>query len=181
MRHIPNILCIFRIILVGVFIAFFCNEQYLACIIVYCTAFFTDILDGYLARRNNWISDIGKLLDPLADKLMLISALSCFFFRGWLPWPILAIAVVKELLMIFGGIFLLKKRNTVVYADWFGKTAAGFFNVGVILTLIKNFVPTLGNFDWIIYSMAIVLAVIALFHYAKQKMFGHSTKDAESK
>ena len=79
MRHIPNVLSAIRLILVGVFIFLFARAKYLACLIVFLTAFFTDLLDGYLARRNNWISDLGKVLDPLADKLMVIAALSCFY------------------------------------------------------------------------------------------------------
>ena len=56
MRHIPNVLSALRILMVGVFIYFFVQAQYLACLITYITAFLTDLLDGYLARRNNWIS-----------------------------------------------------------------------------------------------------------------------------
>ncbi len=178
MRHIPNILCVLRILMVGVFVAFFVQEQYLACIIVYCLAFFTDILDGYLARHNNWITDLGKLLDPFADKLMLIVTLICFYCKGWLPLAVLVIVAIKELLMMFGGLFVLKKKNFVVFSDWFGKTAAGFFNVGVLLTLLKNFYPVIGYSDWAVYFIAIILALVALVHYAKQRVFNdpHSTQ-----
>lgn len=185
MRHIPNILCVLRILMVGVFVAFFVQEQYLACTIVYCLAFFTDVLDGYLARRNNWITDLGKLLDPVADKLMLIVTLLCFYLKGWLPLVILVIAATKELLMMLGGLFVLKKKNFVVFSDWFGKTAAGFFNLGVLLTLLKNFFPVIGDIhlDWVIYTIAIVLALIALVHYAKQRVFNdpHETQKSSQR
>ena len=95
MRHIPNVLSALRILMVGVFIYFFVQEQYLACLITYITAFLTDLLDGYLARRNNWISDIGKVLDPLADKLMLLTALMCFLTKGWLPFYMIVIVFAK--------------------------------------------------------------------------------------
>ena len=75
MRHIPNILSLIRLLMVGLFIYLFANGMYSGAFIVYIVAFFTDLLDGYIARRNNWISDIGKVLDHLADKLMLLSAL----------------------------------------------------------------------------------------------------------
>ena len=130
MRHIPNILSTIRLLLVGVFIYFFVNDQVLSALITYLVAFITDIVDGYLARRNNWISNVGKVLDPLADKLMLIAALGCFYFAGWIDLWLLAIVVGKELLMIIGGAALYKHK-IVVYADWFGKAAAGFFNAGV--------------------------------------------------
>ena len=146
MRHIPNVLSALRILMVGVFIYFFVQEQYLACLITYITAFLTDLLDGYLARRNNWISDIGKVLDPLADKLMLLTALMCFLTKGWLPLYMIVIVFAKELTMIIGGAILFRK-NVVVYSDWFGKLASGFFNASVALTLAKRFFPQIGILD----------------------------------
>lgn len=178
MRHIPNILSTIRLLLVGVFIYLFTQGEYLACLIVFAAAFFTDLLDGYLARRNNWISDIGKVLDPLADKLMVIAALACFYSAGWLPlWMLLAV-LTKEGLMIIGGIFLFK-RKIVVYADWYGKFAAGFFNAGVALTLIKNFWPQLGVLNFIVFCIAILLAVIALLHYARSQVFNRSKAETK--
>ena len=106
MRHIPNILSALRILMVGVFIYFFTKAQYFACLITYITAFLTDLLDGFLARRNHWISNVGKVLDPLADKLMLLTALVCFATRGWLPLYMILIVFVKELIMIIGGAIL---------------------------------------------------------------------------
>lgn len=138
MRHIPNILSALRILMVGVFVYFFAKAQYLACLITYVTAFLTDLLDGFLARRNNWISNIGKVLDPLADKLMLLTALVCFLTRGWLPLYMIVIVLAKELIMIIGGAVLFRKK-VVVYSDWYGKFASGFFNASVALTLAKRF------------------------------------------
>lgn len=168
LRNIPNIISFARLLLVGVFIYLFVNGEYAACLITYVVAFLSDILDGYLARRNGWITNIGKLLDPLADKLMLITALVCFYCAGWLPLWIPVIAAAKELLMIIGGAFLLK-RKVVVYADWFGKVAAGLFAAGVVLTLLKHFYPPLGELylDIIVFCAAILCAIIAMFHYAK--------------
>lgn len=172
MRHIPNILSTIRLLMVGVFLYFFSVERYLACLITYIAAFLTDLLDGFLARRNNWITNIGKVLDPLADKFMLLAALSCFWYKGWLPGYLIAIAYVKEVLMIIGSAFLFRK-NVVVYADWFGKLASGFFSLSVALTLGKYFLPTIGtlHLDVIVFVIAIVLALIALVHYAKLNLF----------
>ncbi|MBQ5488345.1 MAG: CDP-alcohol phosphatidyltransferase family protein, partial [Clostridia bacterium] len=116
MKHIPNILSVFRLLLVGVFIWLFTKSQYLWCLIVYLAAFGTDVLDGWLARRNNWITNAGKVLDPLADKLMLITVLSCFYAVGEIPLYILLIVVIKEVLMIVIGSVLYTKK-VVVYAD----------------------------------------------------------------
>ena len=161
MKHIPNILSGLRLGMVGLFIYFFRRDNILAALIVYAAAFFTDILDGYLARRNGWISDLGKILDPLADKLMLLCALVCFYFKGWL---------------LIGGLLILNKKNVVVVSDWWGKFAAGFFNVSVILTLLSNFSPFgfLGAITLPLFCLAIVLGFIAAFHYGHTQVLGRS-------
>jgi len=172
MRHIPNILSALRIAMVGVFIYFFAHARYFMALGVYVLAILTDALDGYLARRNNWITDIGKVLDPLADKLMLITALICFCTRGWVPVWLVAIVVAKELIMIIGGA-LLWKKDVVVHADRFGKAATGFFNAGVVATLLKGFRAWhwIGYWNIVLLCVAAVLAIIALVHYAKLNVF----------
>lgn len=172
MKNIPNVLSVLRLAMIGVFIWFFRGGQYVAVLITYVTAVLTDILDGYLARRNNWITNVGKVLDPLADKLMLLTALVCFSIRGWVPLLLVLIVAVKELLMIIGGIFLWK-RKVVVYADRFGKCATGFFNTGVVATLLKEFWPWIGSLNLILLGIAVLLALVALFHYGRKDVIGH--------
>ena len=168
MRHIPNILSCLRILMVIAFIILFTKEQYVICLILYIAAFLTDVLDGYLARRFNWISNFGKLVDPFADKFMLLSALACLFFHGDFPLYLLIVLLVKELLMVLGGLFLLKKTKVAVYADIWGKLATGLFFASVTLTLfnlaIGNLIP-----KWaltILYIAAIAISIFSLFHYA---------------
>ena len=181
MRHIPNILSFIRLILVGVFIALFINGKYIAALATYVAAFATDLLDGYLARRNNWISDLGKVLDPLADKLLLIAAIVCFWSEGWLDTWILVVVLAKESLMIIGGVFMLK-RKVVVYADWFGKIAAGLFNAAVVLTIHKaELLPQIGILNTIVFAAAIVAALGALVHYYFKTVNPYFLKKREEK
>jgi len=170
MRHIPNILSSLRIVMAAVFVPLFFRNKYWLCIAVYMAAFFTDLVDGYLARRNGWISDVGKVLDPLADKLMLIAALVCFYIQQWIPGYMFWLAAAKEAIMILGGI-LLYHRSVVVYADWFGKFASGFFTAGVLATLLKNYHPWIGMGNLVLIGIAIMLAIIALVHYTKKQVF----------
>lgn len=181
MKHIPNILSGLRLGMVGVFLYFFRRDDYMAALIVYAAAFFTDILDGYLARRNGWISDLGKILDPLADKLMLLCALVSFYIKGWLPLFIPLVAAVKELAMLIGGLFILGKRNVVVVSDWWGKSAAGFFNVSVLLTLLSNFPPFLFLADYTLplFCVAVGLALVAAVHYASIQVIGRANVEKD--
>ena len=186
MRNIPNILSCLRIIMVCIFIYMFTQQQYLACLILYIAAFLTDVLDGYLARRFNWITDFGKLVDPFADKFMLLSVLTCLTVIGKLPWYVLAVVIVKELLLVFGGLFVLKKRKVAVYADWWGKIATGLFFATITFTLAKlalspylDFIP-----DWLIevvFIAALGISIFSLFHYAyKGGFIGKKYKQVNS-
>jgi CDP-diacylglycerol--glycerol-3-phosphate 3-phosphatidyltransferase len=165
--------------MIGVFIYFFQNEIYLGALITYVAAIASDMLDGYLARRNNWVSNVGKVLDPLADKLMLIAALACFCVKGWLPWFIFIIAAAKEVIMIIGGL-VLYKRNIVVYADWFGKIAASCFNIGVVATVCAHFWPWISPWNIVLLCIGLVLAFITLFHYARINVFNQFKRKDES-
>ena len=163
MKQIPNILSTFRLILVGVFVYLFINKQYAWCLAVYLTAFATDILDGYLARKHNWITNAGKVLDPLADKLMLFAVLCCFYSIGEIPLYVLLIVFIKDLIMIVVGSILFSKK-VVVYADWFGKIATGLFFLAIILTFIHIIWGALG-FHLYFYWLAMAVAVVSFFHY----------------
>lgn len=168
MRHIPNILTCLRLVMVVFFIVFFIKGNYDVCLYLYIAAFITDVLDGFLARRFNWVSKFGKLVDPFADKAMLISALICLCAVGAFPIWLLIIMAVKELLMVIGGAILLKKKNVAVYADMWGKVATGLFFASITLSLIKlayaSVIP-----QWLLtclYIAAIGISVFSLFHYA---------------
>lgn len=176
MKYLPNILTGIRLLLIVGFVWLFQNDYVLEALVLFVIAFLTDLLDGYLARRNNWVSDVGKVLDPLADKLMLLSALTCFYLRNWIPvWLLVAVAA-KELIMIVGGAVLYRRR-VVVSADWYGKAAAGVFNAGVVATLLRHFVPALRYVDLVLFGVGVVLMLIALVHYAKQQFFSKAEKE----
>ena len=141
----------------------FMRQLYAWSCLVYVLAFFTDVLDGYIARKHDWITNIGKVLDPLADKLMMIAALLCFYRAGKVPLFILLIAMCKEVLMITIGAFLYTKK-VVVYADWFGKIATGLFVIAVVLTFADLiFGVNCGHFY--VYLLALAAGVISFFHY----------------
>ena len=183
MKHIPNILSSFRIAMVGVFAWLFCSAypdhpaRYWWAIGMYALAFFTDVLDGFLARTFNWITPVGKLLDPLADKLMALTALIVIlvakaqwghFFFIYLTLFILI--AVKEILLMIGGMIMLKQHK-VAYSDWYGKTATGIFTIGVVLTLLSFTIPQVEPWNIAVLSAAIGLSYVALAHYARTQMF----------
>lgn len=188
-EHIPNIITLFRIIIVPFYALFFfgvlgkgwTENPYLIAGLLFLLAGFSDALDGFLARRNNWITDIGKLLDPFADKLLEVVVTICLAiaFKG--PFVILAtIIITKEIIMIVGAYLIMSKSNVYVSAVWCGKLATV---VWYLLICVAHFMPDaakgdmlLSNILCIVLILVMLMAfVIYVLNYASQIK---STKDA---
>ncbi len=126
-KHIPNILSGLRLLMIPLFVYYYFEYTYMPKTFiaagVYMLAWLTDALDGYLARRNNWITDVGKILDPLADKLMQCAAAVCFTIDNPIFFIVLIPLLIKELGMLFGALAIMKKRKVVVQSCWYGKLA----------------------------------------------------------
>ena len=140
-RHLPNYLTVFRIILVPVFLYFLfltkIPARILIALIIFIVACFTDYLDGMLARKMNIISDFGKLMDPLADKLIVLSALAglCWLPPFRISIVIFFIILVRELVItILREVY--QKKGIVVPADFFGKLKTVLQMAGIIVAFV---------------------------------------------
>ena len=164
-----------RLVLIPVFVVVFFNtpreQDKVAAFIIFAVASITDMFDGMLARKLNQITDFGKLFDPLADKVMVVTAMVCQAIIGVFPWVAIIIVAAKELVMLFGGMFMLSK-GVVVYSNYWGKTAQVFFIASLILSF---FHPSLvaGNIcvfgltvDLLLLWITVALAIAALVVYA---------------
>ena len=165
-KQIPNILSIVRLLMVPLFIIVYFGTNRVSSLIgaaiIYSAAGITDVVDGYLARKNNWITDMGKFLDPLADKLMQAAAAFCLVIDGLLPVLVLIVFIIKELTMLIGGIIILKKRNTVVASIWVGKFATAVFYLTVMFLIISSAFWT-NRPDWVYPTVGTVLAITIIF------------------
>lgn len=168
---IPNILSFLRIALIPVFIAVYFNTPTegvaLWPIVVLLVSGFTDILDGFIARRFNMISDLGKMLDPVADKLTQIAVIGCLMIR--FPEMILmfVVYITKEAIMLIGGYVMLKgKKKVVPSARWYGKLST--FELYGAMALLLLF-PSIGENPvsmWILIGVSLALVLFALVMYA---------------
>ena len=174
--NIPNALTMLRLVLIPVFVVVFFNtprdQDKIAALVVFAVASITDMFDGMLARKLNQITDFGKLFDPLADKLMVVTAMVCQAIIGVFPWAAIAVVAAKELIMFFGGMYMLSK-GVVVYSNYWGKTAQVFFIASLLLSF---FHPSLlaGNvclfgvtIDLLLLWITVALAIAALVVYAR--------------
>lgn len=134
--NVPNVLSLIRLLMVPVYILLFIRGERYPALIVFCAACLTDLFDGYIARKYSLITNLGKLLDPFADKVMVLSAMFSLAIGNQaippvLPWAAVIVLLAKELMMILGGLLLLKK-GIVVYSSMIGKTAHCLFIAGLV-------------------------------------------------
>ena len=119
---IPNLLSLIQILLIPFIIWLYCAQKaYLCIIIVIALSGFTDIIDGKISRKFNMVSDVGKVLDPVADKLTQATLVICLIARYPWMWALLALFAVKECLMLLWGYLTLKSTGTINGARWYGK------------------------------------------------------------
>lgn len=133
---IPNLLSAFRLLLVPVIVWLYCGEgNYPLTAGILLLSGATDIADGFIARHFHMVSDLGKVLDPVADKLTQAAALGCLLTRFKVIWGLLALMVIKEAVMAAMGIFVIRRTGEVYGASWHGKLATCLL-YAVILTHI---------------------------------------------
>lgn len=172
--NIPNMLTTIRFFLIPIFIILFYSDftnNLLFSLIVFVIAGMTDILDGYIARKFELVTELGKLLDPLADKLMLVGVLICLTSTNLIqPW-ILIIIMIKEIVMVIGGIYLyLSHVQVVIPSNKYGKIATVIFYFGICLVLLEINM----GFSKVILYIAVGIALFAFVNYfriAKNEKF----------
>ena len=181
---VPNVLTMIRLLLIPVFVVVFFRmpegESRIPALIVFAAASLTDMLDGMLARKLNQITDFGKLFDPLADKLMVVTAMICQAVAGVFPWAAVAIVACKELIMMLGSLFMLS-RDVVVYSNYVGKTAQVFFIASLVLSFFHDRLAAWGvQLDLIFLWATVALSLAALCIYAAGALRTLKKKSSES-
>ncbi len=169
LKHVPNALTIIRFLLIPVIVISIFNGDYIIAFIFFTVSGITDIADGFIARKFNLISNFGKLMDPLADKLTQIATIASLTLKDIIPIWILAIVLLKELIMIAGASFLYGK-DVVVYSKWYGKLATVLFYVAIVFSLLINQfeLPSIwSNLDLWLFYLALFATVFSLLMYIK--------------
>lgn len=174
LKHVPNALTVVRFLLIPVIVIACVQEEYIWAIVILTISGLTDVLDGTIARKFNFISDFGKLMDPLADKLTQISLLTTLCIKGIIPLWILIIVVSKEVCMVSGASFLYGKE-LVVSSKWYGKLATVLFYVAMVISLFLENISNvmnkefniLGTANSILYYLAVITSIASLIMYMR--------------
>jgi cardiolipin synthase (CMP-forming) len=161
-RHLPNIICMLRIALVWPVAAALAAHEYLAALALFMVAGLSDGVDGYLAKRFNWTSELGKFLDPLADKLLLVTVFVESAWLGLVPWWLTSAVVARDVLIALGALayrlLIGPLRGRPTLSSKINTATQLLFPVVVLANAALNFPPR-----EILDALAIVVFITTVF------------------
>ena len=164
--NVPNALSLFRIVLVPVFLVLYLSPSVADewAFLTLLVSGFTDMADGFIARRFHQITDCGKLLDPLSDKLTQVAVVVALATRYTEILPLAILCLIKEGCQAVGGIILLKKRSPVRGSKWFGKLSTVVFYVCMLALVLwqDRMAPAV---EWSIIGVAGLCMLLAFLGY----------------
>ena len=185
-----NVVSFIRLFMIPVYFVLLMLDYSIAAAIVFGVAAATDFIDGQIARRTNTVTKLGKVLDPAVDRLLMIMGVLGVFIVGRLPLWIIVVVLVRDLLLLFGGAFILDKYNIRVEVIFLGKIVTTLMFLG-FFGLMMNWplVPAMGlvTFDWLpgfnsqqaswglwcIY-LGLVLGIYTTLHYIATAIRGYN-------
>lgn len=166
--NLPNKITLFRVFMIPVFLVFMLIPQipYARWIAagIFVIAALSDLLDGYIARKRNLITNFGKFMDPLADKLLVSSALICLVEMKLIASWIVIIIIARE--FIISGFRLIASDNGVVIAaGWWGKVKTNFQMITSVMLIINLDYPVINVLEQIAIYLTLLLTVVSLIDY----------------
>ncbi len=160
-KHIPNIITTIRLILAIIFAITFIDKNFFLAFVIFAIASSSDALDGYLARKWQVLSDYGKRIDPIADKLLagLALILLSIFIN-----PLFLLILVLELFITINGLLLYTKKE-ICYVSTFGKVKTAFLFTAISLTILSESFSILNIYIYILIILTIILQIISIKGY----------------
>ena len=174
---IPNLLSLFRILLIPLMVTLYWKGRTVAAVVVFGVSALSDIVDGQIARRFHMVTDLGKMLDPLADKLTQGAALVCAARVHPQTLLLFAFMAVKELTQAAIGGYVVKKTGQVFHSRWFGKLCTVVTTASVMALFLFPRLP-----EWAVNGMLILcgaVMLVSLILYADLFLKCKATADAE--
>lgn len=180
---IPNILSIIRIILVPIIVWTYFDKKidnnYLIAFILVIISALTDVCDGIIARKFNLITDLGKILDPIADKLTQFAVVCCIAITNEMMRVVAVAIFAKELLMLIGAVIFVKQGNETPYARWWGKITTVVLYATMLMFILAEFIG-FALPEWLtITAVSLCIAFLAFSFLNYALIFIESKKNAK--
>lgn len=154
----PNVLTLLRFLLIPVYLYVFFTGHEQSAFLIMLLAGLTDVLDGYIARKRNQVTELGSMLDPLADKLMLLAVIFSFLAAGWLPLLAVIAFVFRDAGMIVGSVLFRVRGKKTVPANVMGKLTTVLFYTAILFIVLK--LKYAVAFFWVVLAFSFVTSLI---------------------
>lgn len=178
---IPNLLSFFRLLLIpAILVCYFHFESYLISAILLLVSAATDIIDGFIARKFNMVSNLGKILDPIADKLTQVSVLICLCFENHLIILPALVLIIKELASGIIGLIVVKRIKHNLSAEWHGKLATVLIYTTMMVHLFWLDQPKILSYILIGLSVAIMILSFILYLRRYVKILKENPKNKQN-
>lgn len=138
---IPNMMSMFRIVLIPLFSSALARGRMSAAVALIALSAATDIIDGWVARRFHMVTQLGKVLDPIADKLTLMALALCLALKNSRVWPLLCVMACKECVMLLMCVLFLRRGGRAESACWYGKVTTALLYVSMTLMMLFPGLP----------------------------------------
>ena len=174
MRHIPNLICLIRLALIWPVAGALHAGRYQLALALFVVAAISDGLDGFLAKRFNWVSELGKVLDPAADKLLLVVVFVESAWLGLVPWWVTAAAVARDVMIALGALIYrawigpLRGRPTVISKI---NTAAQLLYLAGVMLVAAVALPLTGElsaFAFIVFATTVLSGLDYLVTFTRR-------------
>lgn len=166
---IPNLLTVFRILLIPVIAWLYCwKEDFDLAALVLAVSGATDVADGLIARKFHMVSDLGKVLDPIADKLTQTAALVCLLTRFRAVWWLLGVLVLKETVMTLMGLVVIRRTKAVYSAAWHGKLATVMLYAVIFTHIVWFGIPD--GVSWVLVAAGAGCILMSLVLYTADNL-----------
>ena len=156
MNTTANKITLLRVALIPVFLVLCYLDHRIAATVVFIIASLSDLLDGYIARRYNQVSNFGKFMDPLADKILVLAAMCFLVEKGQMPGWVVAVILFREF-AVSGLRLIAAERQRVIAAAWSGKVKTTCTMVGLCFILVFT------QFDWLNLFVSAVILVTTVY------------------
>lgn len=163
--NVANLLTTLRFLLIPVYIVMFFMGEHTVAFVVVVLSIATDVADGYIARKWNQTTYVGSMLDPLADKCMMIAIVLTFLIRGWIPWQAAAVIFFRDIGMILGSLIFHLQGKKMAAANVLGKSTTVLFYLAILLIVLQI------EFAFTVLWIAIVVSLIASITYITEMKF----------
>ncbi|MCR2806763.1 CDP-alcohol phosphatidyltransferase family protein [Paenibacillus soyae] len=161
--NLPNLLTALRFLLIPVYIGVFASGHMIPAFLVVVAAGVTDVLDGYIARKFGQVTPAGEMLDPLADKLMLITVIVSLLVSGHISWWAAGAMFLRDLGMIAGGLFAHFRGKKNVPANWMGKLTTVLFYFAIMFIFFEA--PFAHTYLWVVIAFSFLTSFVYLLSY----------------